>query len=126
MEKQVCEQPTTPKEQVPPSTRVVQPIFDRKTGALFFPAEKRYLKVLKDKEELTVEYMHSLARDRMQIKVDNISLWQIGDSFQIKGKGLTYICIVKSIRKRKVVIQKTDQILEKPEDEEIVQKEVKL
>ena len=104
---------TDQTSQQPPSpTKMVTPIFDKKTGAVIFPLERKYMKVYKEGKEVDVEFMTSLARNRMQVRVKDITLWAVGNKFEIRGKGITYTCIVKSIRKSKMVIQKIDQVLE--------------
>ena len=108
-------QPST--SSMPSNTRMLNPVFDKKTGAIFFPHEKKYMKINKDDKPQEVEFMSNLNRDRMQLRVKNPQEWLIGEKLSIKGDGITYICVIKSIRKNKVVIRKIDEIEEKEEKE---------
>jgi len=101
------------KPSMPQDTHMIKPIFDKKTGAILFPYEKKYMKVNKNNVTQDVEYMHSLNRDRMQIKVKFTGEWFTGDKLSIEGENITYICVVKSSRKNKVIIRKIDEIKER-------------
>jgi hypothetical protein len=84
----------------------LKPLYNKKTGIVYFPFEKKLLKVVKDGIESTVEFMHTLARDRMQIRVSNVKEWNIGEIFTIKGKDIVFTCKVVSVRDNKLVIKK--------------------
>lgn len=88
-----------------------QPIYNRKTGIFYTPFEKKLLKITKGDTEYSVEFITSLPRERMQIRVENINQWHEGDTLTIKGKDITYTCKVTSVNKnRKVIIKKYQRI----------------
>lgn len=99
---------------VPNSDEFVKPFFDKKTNAIYFLYKKKFLKVEKDGKTLDVEFLDSLLRDRMQIRIlDDNQNWKVGDLLQILGTKESksiYTCIVKKIKNKKAVIKKIEEI----------------
>jgi len=80
-------------------------IFDKKLNAVMMPYEKKLLLVKKESVEIEVEFLDSLPRNRMKIRVKDPSEWKKGDTIIIDGLGITYSCIVKTISANKIVIK---------------------
>lgn len=85
-------------------------IYNKRTQTLYMPYEKKLLKAMKANEEQVVEFISSLPRERMQIRVKNPDQWHDNDMLTIAGKDVIYTCKVASVGKnRKVVIKKTSE-----------------
>ena len=101
-------------QQVQP--QVIRPIYNKKTQILHIPFEKKLLKITKAGTEQTVEFMSSLPRERMQIRVTDVGNWRENDLVTITGKNVIYTCKVANVKKNcKVIIKKiSEQELEAP------------
>lgn len=89
--------------------RMIYPIFDKKLNTVVLPYEKRLLLIKKESVQKEVEYLDSLPRNRMRIRVKDISEWKKGDTITIEGAGITYTCVVKTISGNKIVIKNVDE-----------------
>jgi hypothetical protein len=102
----------------------LKPVYNKKTGIAYTPFEKKLLKVIKGDTEYVVEFITSLPRDRMQIRVDKPNAWHKGDILTITGKGIVYSCKVTNVREnRKIIIKKIGENKETnltPEEQEII------
>jgi len=102
---QIIEDTPSPKEKAP--TKIIRPIFDKKTGAICIPYEKKYIRVRKEdiKKDIDVLFIGSLARNRLRVKVLKEDNWKNGDALTMAGKGVIHTCILKSLKNNKAVIQ---------------------
>lgn len=90
--------------------QVIRPVYNKKTQTLHIPFEKKLLKITKAGAEQTVEFMSSLPRERMQIRVSDTTNWQENDLVTITGKNVTYTCKVANVKKNcKVIIKKISE-----------------
>lgn len=108
---------------IPNNVKMINPIID-KTGAIYLPYEKKLMRIIKNKVEETVELINVLPRERMLLRVEDVSKWNKGNKLEIHGKGVIFSCKVSSVnRNKKVVIKKVaenklnDEKLNKEESE---------
>ena len=113
-------QPIEGEEKAP--TKVIRPIFDKKTGAICIPYEKKYIRVRKEntKKDIDVLFIGSLARNRLRVKILKEDNWENGDMLTMKGKDVIHTCVLKSLKNNKAVIQslkieETKEKIQKPE-----------
>ena len=98
---------SSPEEEKEAPTKVIRPIFDKKTGAICVPYEEKFIQVRKEgaEKDIDVLFIGPLARNRLRVRVDKKDSWKSGDMLTMKGKGVIHTCILKSLKNNKAVIQ---------------------